>query len=71
MFGCDAPLQSVAMSIAAGGVAGVLGMLAGLGPISVATLAGMCALCGEVAAGVGRGNQGWRAVVVALSGRLG
>ena len=68
MLGCDTSLQSVAVSLASGGVAGGLGLVADLGIVPVALLAAVCAFAGEVGAHAVRGDDQWRAVVARLSG---
>lgn len=68
MLGCDTPLQSVAVSLISGGLAGGVGLAADLGLVPVALLAGGAALAGEVGAHTVRGDDGWRATVAWLRG---
>ena len=68
MLGCDTPLQSVAVSLVSGGLAGGLGLAADLGIVPVALLASACALAGELAAHAVRGDDAWRATVATLHG---
>jgi hypothetical protein len=66
MLGCDTPGQSLVVSLAAGLLAGGLGLSFGAGPVGVAALAGAFAVAGELGAHVVRGDEQWRAAVAGL-----
>jgi hypothetical protein len=64
---CDSPLQSALAAVAGGGTGGSVGLLAGLGTVETAVLAGLLAGLADLAVHVARGDAAVEPLRAALS----